>query len=226
MSEPQRPLTDWERRRTELRWHAAAARQGAKARWSLRHAVGVGPRAHVLGWPTVSATDLAVGAEFKIWSGHRQTLLSGWGRLRFGDRCFVNCGTVLITVDQITVGDDVAFGHEVLVLDSDSHGVEGRATRTAPVRIGDGSWLGARSMVLPGVTIGRRVLVSAGSVVTRDVPDDVLVAGNPARVVRQLDYPEGCLRAWHDGWCACPRSASRPAPATPNGRHELPGGRR
>jgi acetyltransferase-like isoleucine patch superfamily enzyme len=91
-------------------------------------------------------------------------------------------------------------------MDSNSHGVEGRPHVEAPVVIGDGTWVGARAMVLPGVTIGRRVVVAAGSVVTRDVPDDVLVAGNPARVVRPLDYPAGCKRAWHDEWgCPCPK---------------------
>jgi len=195
---------DWRRKRTELHWQAAAVRQGAKARWSLRGARVVGARAMVLGWPTVDATDLEIGADFKLWSGHRRTLLSGGGRLRFGDRVFVNVGTVIIAVAAVEVGDDVAFAHEVLVLDTDSHGVEGRPHRTAPVRIGDGSWLGSRSIVLPGVTIGRRVLVAAGAVVARDVPDDVLVAGNPARVVRALTYPPGCRRAWHDAWCPCP----------------------
>ena len=193
---------DWPRRRTELHWHLAAARQGVKARWSLRAASKVGRRALVLGRPTVDATDLEVGDDVKVWSGHRKTLISGGGRLRIGARVFVNCGTTIIAVEEIVVGDDVAFAHEVLVLDSDSHGVEGRPHVQAPVRIGDGSWLGARSMVLPGVTIGKRVLVAAGSVVTRDVPDDVLVAGNPARVVRALTYPAGCRRAWHDAWCS------------------------
>jgi tetrahydrodipicolinate N-succinyltransferase len=98
-----------------------------------------------------------------------------------------------------------------MVLDSDSHGVEGRPHVEAPVRIGDGTWLGARAMVLPGVTIGKRVLVAAGAVVTRDVPDDVLVAGNPARVVRSLTYPAGCRRAWHDAWCPCPKVAGEAA---------------
>ena len=196
---------DWERRRTELRWHAAAVRQGAKARWSLRRARRLGRRAMVLGSPTVNATDLEIGDDFKIWSGHRQTMLSGWGRLRIGDRVFLNSGTVLIAVEEIVVGDDVAMANEVLVVDSNSHGVEGRPHVQAPIRIGDGTWLGNRAMVLPGVTIGKRVLVAAGAVVTRDVPDDVLVAGNPARVVRALTYPPGCRRAWHDAWCPCPK---------------------
>ncbi len=195
---------DWQRKRTEVHWHLAGVRQGAKARWSLRRAVRVGRRAHVLGLPTVDATDLVVGDDFKVWSGHRQTLISGWGRIRIGARVFLNCGTVIISVDEVVIGDDVAFAHEVMVIDSHSHGVEGRPHVDAPVRIGDGTWIGARAMVLPGVTIGRRVLVAAGSVVTRDVPDDVLVAGNPARVVRALTYPPGCRRAWHDAWCPCP----------------------
>jgi acetyltransferase-like isoleucine patch superfamily enzyme len=196
---------DWERRRIELTWHAAAVRQGAKARWSLRRAKRLGRRAMVLGNPTVDATDLEIGDDFKIWSGHRTTLVSGWGRVRIGDRCFLNSGTVLIAVEEIVVGDDVAMANEVLLVDSNSHGVEGRPHVQAPIRIGDGSWLGNRAMVMPGVTIGKRVLVAAGSVVTRDVPDDVLVAGNPARVVRALTYPPGCRRAWHDAWCPCPK---------------------
>ncbi len=199
--------TDWQRRRTELRWQAAAVRQSAKARWSLRRVARLGARAHVLGSPTVDASDLEVGDDFKVWSGHRQTLISGWGRLRIGDRVFVNCGTVIISVKEIVIGDDVAFANEVYVVDSNSHGLEGGEHVEAPVRIGDGCWLGARAMVLPGVTIGKRVMVAAGAVVTRDVPDDVLVAGNPARVVRPLSYPPGCRRAWHDAWCPCPKVA-------------------
>jgi acetyltransferase-like isoleucine patch superfamily enzyme len=196
---------DWERRRIELQWTAAEYRQRAWARWSLRRTSAVGSRAVVLGRPTVDATDLVVGSDFKVWSGHRKTLISGWGRIRIGDRVFVNCGTVLISVLEITLGDDVALANEVYIMDSNSHGVEGRPHVEAPVVIGNGTWVGARAMVLPGVTIGKRVVVAAGSVVTRDVPDDVLVAGNPARVVRPLDYPAGCKRAWHDEWgCPCP----------------------
>jgi acetyltransferase-like isoleucine patch superfamily enzyme len=199
---------DWERRRTELRWHLAAARQSAKARWVLRGARRIGKSAHVLGRPTVDATDLEVGDHFRVWSGHRQTLISGWGRIRIGDRCFINCGTVIIAVDEIVIGDDVALANEVYVMDSNSHGVEGRPHVEAPVRIGDGTWVGNRAMILPGVTIGKRVLVAAGAVVTRDVPDEVMVAGNPARVVRSLSYPAGCRRAWHDAWCPCPKVAA------------------
>ncbi len=197
---------DWERGRIELQWYAAAYRQSAKARWILRKANLIGRHAHVLGRPTVDATNLEIGERFKVWSGHRQTLISGWGRIRIGDRVFINCGTILLSVLEVTIGDDVALANEVYVMDSNSHGVEGRPRVEAPVHIGDGTWVGARAMILPGVTIGKRAVVAAGSVVTRDVPDEVLVAGNPARVVRSLEYPAGCRRAWHDDWgCACPK---------------------
>ncbi len=189
-----------------MQWTLAEYRQRAKAKWSLRRTSAVGRKAIVLGRPTVDATDLEVGDDFKVWSGHRTTLISGWGRMRIGDRVFINCGSVVISVLEITIGDDVALANEVYVMDSNSHGVEGRPHVEAPVRIGNGTWVGARAMILPGVTIGKRVVVAAGSVVTRDVPDDVLVAGNPARVVRPLEYPPGCKRAWHDEWgCPCPK---------------------
>ena len=195
---------DVARKRIEWRWRRAAVRQALTARWRLRKVAKVGRRARVLGRPVVDASDLEIGDDFKIWSAHRKTLVSGWGRIRIGDRVFINVGTTLLSVVEIIIGDDVAMANEVYVMDSNSHGVEGQAHVEAPVRIGAGTWLGARSMVMPGVTIGKRVLVAAGAVVTRDVPDDVLVAGNPARVVRPLVYPPGCRRAWHDEWCPCP----------------------
>ncbi|MGB8652460.1 MAG: acyltransferase [Mycobacteriales bacterium] len=198
-------LTDWQRKRVEWRWRRAFVRQELKARWSLRHVTKRGKRAIVLGNPVVDASDMQVGDDFKVWSGHRKTLISGWGKMRFGDRVFVNVGTTIIAVEEIVVGDDVAFANEVYVIDSNSHGIEGAPHVQAPIRIGDGCWIGARAMILPGVTLGRRVLVAAGSVVTKDVPDDSLVAGNPARVVRSLSYPPGCRRAWHDEWCPCPK---------------------
>jgi acetyltransferase-like isoleucine patch superfamily enzyme len=197
---------DWEQRRIELQWRAAGLRQHTRGRWYLRKVGRVGQRPVVLGRPTVDASDLEIGDDVKIWSGHRQTLISGWGRIRIGDRVFINCGTVLLSVLEVEIGDDVALANEVYIMDSNSHGVEGRPHVEAPVRIGNGTWVGARAMVLPGVTIGQRVVVGAGAVVTRDVPDDVLIAGNPAQVVRPLTYPAGCRRAWHDAWgCACPR---------------------
>lgn len=64
-----------------------------------------------------------------------------------------------------------------------------------PIKIGEDCWLGGNVIVLPGVTIGRGVTVGAGSVVTKDVPDFVVVAGNPARVLRKIEASEAQVRA-------------------------------
>lgn len=182
----------------EARWWYAYGKQRANGEWRLRAAKSVGAQVTALGNPRVDATDLEVGDHFKVWSGHRLTLITGWGRIRIGDRVFVNSGVVIMSVLEVTIGNDVAIANEVYIMDTDSHGVEGRPVKNAPVRIGDGTWIGARAIILPGVTIGRRCLVAAGAVVSRDVPDDTLVAGNPAQVVRELVYPDGVTRAWHD----------------------------
>ncbi len=201
-------LTGWAKRRQEWRYYRLVYRQLWRGRRTLRKIKAHGTHPVVFGKPIIDASDMVVGDDFKVWSGPRITHLSGWGKLRFGDRCFVNVGTTIITVEEIIVGDDVAFATDCYIVDSDSHGVEGRPHKQAPVHIGDGCWIGARSIILPGVTLGKRVLVAAGSVVTRDVPDDCLVAGNPARVVRSLSYPPGCRRAWHDDHCPCPKVAA------------------
>jgi acetyltransferase-like isoleucine patch superfamily enzyme len=174
-------------------------------------ATKVGRDPEVLGAPVVDGTDLEIGDQLKIWSAHRQTLVSGAGRIRIGHRVFLNAGVVVYSEIAITIGDDVALANEVYVMDTGSHGVEGGAAKAAPVVIGDGTWVGARAMVLPGVTIGERAVVAAGAVVTRDVADQTLVAGNPARVVRALTYPPHCRRAWHDIYCYCPGSLLGPA---------------
>jgi acetyltransferase-like isoleucine patch superfamily enzyme len=188
-------------RKLEAQFLWAYGKQRLYANWHLRHCKSVGADPLILGHPTVDAWDMVVGDNFKVWSVHYHTLVTGWGKLRIGDRVFLNEGVYLSCVHEITIGDDVAIANDAYLTDSDSHGVEGREVRNAPIRIGNGVWIGARALILPGVTIGDRALVAAGSVVTRDVPHDTLVGGNPARVIRELVYPEGITRAWHDeGW--------------------------
>lgn len=112
-------------------------------------------------------------------------------RLQIGRQVMVNIGCVLDLNAPITIEDHVAIGHEVMLLTS-SHRVEfawrraGQLT-VAPVLIKGGAWLGARCVVLPGVTIGAGSVVAAGAVVNRNVPDNTLVAGVPARIVRELE---------------------------------------
>lgn len=104
--------------------------------------------------------------------------------IEIGDGTFVNHRTELVAHERVSIGRDCLLAWDVLVLDSDSHSVDGAAP-TAPVTIGDRVWIGCRATVLKGVTVGDGAVIAAGSVVVRDVPPRALVAGNPARVVRE-----------------------------------------
>ena len=196
-----------ERARVAVAWRwkqaSKAVRAGrvqaeARGAWYFRHAEQKGRRCWVIGRPRVTAPHISLGDDFLLWSIHRQTHLGGapTGRMEFGDRVFVNSGAVILAFDRITVGDDVAIASEVFISDSDNHPLADRPMRQAPVTIGDGSWIATRAMVLAGVTIGRRAVVGAGSLVIDDVPDDTLVGGVPARPIRKLTYPPGATTAW------------------------------
>ena len=108
-----------------------------------------------------------------------------------GDRFYANTGCIFLDSAPVTIGDRVLFGPAVQLLAA-THPVEAELRAQGleyaePISIGDDAWLGGGAIVLPGVTIGDRAVVGAGSVVTRDVPADVVVAGNPARVIRSLE---------------------------------------
>lgn len=107
-----------------------------------------------------------------------------------GRGCFVNDGVTFDTVGRIEIGDHVDIAHGVAFITSSHELGDGdhRAGRSfaAPVTIGSGCWIGARATLLPGVAVGSRSVVGAGSVVTRSVPADTLVGGSPARPLRSL----------------------------------------
>ena len=111
-------------------------------------------------------------------------------RIRVGERTFVNYGLVALDVAPITIGDDVQIGPNVQLL-TPTHPIEPDPRRAKweaaePIAIGDNAWLGGGVIVLPGVMIGANTVVGAGSIVTRDLPSNVVAAGNPARVVRSV----------------------------------------
>ena len=116
-------------------------------------------------------------------------------QIHIGERTFVNFGLVALDVAPIRIGDDVQIGPHVQLL-TPTHPLEPELRRAKweaaePITIGDNVWLGGGVVVCPGVTIGADTVVGAGSVVLRDVPAGVLVAGVPARVVRSLAEGRG-----------------------------------
>ena len=110
--------------------------------------------------------------------------------LALGDRTFVNFGLVALDVAPITIGADCQLGPNVQLL-TPIHPLDATLRRdkweqAAPIVLGENVWLGGGVIVLPGVTVGDRTVVGAGSVVSRDLPAGVLALGSPARVVREL----------------------------------------
>lgn len=112
-------------------------------------------------------------------------------RLDVGDRVRFARGAKVLAQRHIEIGDDVRVGEYAAVMDSDLHAIEeGRPVRIARVCIHDNVWIGRGATIMPGVEIGEHSVVAAGSVVTHDVPPRTLVAGVPARVVREIDASE------------------------------------
>lgn len=107
-----------------------------------------------------------------------------------GSRVFINQGCTIYDLADVTIGDDVLIGPHVSLITS-KHPVAPSLRRSLlvgrPIHIGDHVWLAAGATVIGGVTVGENSVVAAGSVVTHDVPPNVLVAGNPARIVRSIE---------------------------------------
>lgn len=126
------------------------------------------------------------------------------GNIRIGDYCYVGTNTYIWSASEITIGNRVLISHNCNIFDNDTHPLDPVARhlqfkeiiskghpkkidlKEKKVFIGDDVLVGANSIILKGVTIGEGAIVAAGSVVTKDVPPFTIVAGNPARVVREL----------------------------------------
>lgn len=120
--------------------------------------------------------------------------VSLWQQLVVGEHCFVNHGCLFDLGAPITIADHVYVAHRVMIITS-SHGMGPHWQRAGdveprPVAIEQGAWLGAGTIVLPGMTVGAGAVVAAGSVVNRDVAPNTLVAGVPAKSIRQLPTGE------------------------------------
>lgn len=107
-----------------------------------------------------------------------------------GEKVFFNFNCVVLDVAEVKIGSRTLFGPNVQIYTA-THPID-PVERTSgleyakPIRIGEDVWVGGSAVICPGVTIGNRCVIGAGSVVTKDIPDDVFAAGNPCRVIRSI----------------------------------------
>lgn len=146
-----------------------------------------------------SKEDIVIGEYFKI-SG--ELISSHHGKIQIGNHCLVGPRCVIGAVDSVILGNYVMLSNNVIMIDNNNHPVnpvdrkimigEGYSSpyRTwayavsKPIVIHDNVWIGRNSIISKGVTIGENSIVAAGSIVTKDVPSNCIVAGNPAKVVK------------------------------------------
>ncbi|PQJ73736.1 hypothetical protein BTO14_08665 [Polaribacter butkevichii] len=131
------------------------------------------------------------------------------GRISIGDNCYVGDNTKIWSGENIIIGNDVLISHNVNIMDTNSHEINylERSKRykdllinghwqdkgfikTKPITISNNVWISFGVVILKGVTIGEGAIVGAGSVVTKDVPDWTIVAGNPAKIIREIPENE------------------------------------
>jgi maltose O-acetyltransferase len=109
--------------------------------------------------------------------------------IELGERVFFNFNCVVLDVCPIKIGDFTLFGPSVQIL-TPVHPLEAGLRRKQeygkPIEIGSDVWVGGGALILPGVRIGSKTVIGAGSVVTRDIPEGVFAAGNPCRIIREI----------------------------------------
>lgn len=110
--------------------------------------------------------------------------------IEVGKNLFINYNCTILDVAKVKIGDNVLIGPNVSIYTA-GHPIHADTRKTgyeygAPITIGDNVWIGGNSIILPDVTVGSNSVIAAGSVVTKDVPEWTVVAGNPARVIKEI----------------------------------------
>lgn len=117
------------------------------------------------------------GVRIECWRGARITI---------GNGTYLNRNTEIIAQQEVTIGRNCKIAWDVVIMDTDQHGIGDAPALAKPVHIGDRVWIGCRAIVLKGVTIGDDAVIGAGAIVTRDVPSGAVVVGPAAQVIRQV----------------------------------------
>lgn len=107
-------------------------------------------------------------------------------QITFGNNVFINHSFTCMSIGGVTFGDNVQLGPNVTIV-TDNHDFDNRyVLKCRSVTVGNNAWIGANATLMPGVTIGENAVVAGGAVVTKDVPANAIVGGNPAKVIKML----------------------------------------
>ena len=112
------------------------------------------------------------------------------GTLLIGNGTYLNRNTLIVCEDRVEIGRNCKIAWDVNIMDSDLHPIDDSPIVNKPVRIEDHVWIGCRSIILKGVTIGHGAVVAAGSIVTKNIPPRTVYGGSPAKLIAELDDPE------------------------------------
>lgn len=170
----------------------------ARPRWYIRWLVNpfvhrVSGQAHIAGSVRLDVLPtqpfvVGKGAVIESFS----VINNGVGPVTIGENTLVGMGNVVI--GPVQLGRDIIMAQHVVLSGLNheykdvSRPIRSQPVTTAPIVIGDGSWIAANAVITAGVTIGKHCVIAAGSVVTKDVPDYCIAAGNPAKVIKQYDH--------------------------------------
>ena len=163
------------------------------ARWYLRRADEVGTRVRQRGRPLVTNHGrMVVGSrEQRVSTAAKLELVTmAGGTLEIGERTLVHYGGSIAAAESVRIGARCLIGTHAIIMDNDFHRIEPERRyefpESRPIVIEDNVWIGARVIVLGGVTIGEGSCIGAGSLVIEDIPPRSLAVGVPARVIRTL----------------------------------------
>ncbi len=178
----ERNALPWNRARI----HWQLMRRGAFARWPLH--------GNVL--EALEQGRLEIG-EQTLLEPHVWLTAPDTARIRIGSGCYLNIGVMVSALELVEIGDHCMFANGCFISDAEHRfddpdrpvPWQGFSSR-GPTRIGDNTWCGAHVVITDGVTIGRRSVIGANSVVTRDIPPFSIAAGAPARVIGEVSYAD------------------------------------
>ena len=155
-----------------------------------------------------SKEDITIGRHCTI--GASFFALFG-GKISVGENTYIGQGTSIQSKEKVTIGNNVIIANNVVILDNNNHPTSAvqrmqmsmcddyihdelwswKYADSAPITIEENTWIGRDVRILKGVTVGKGSIVALGAIVTKDVPPYSIVAGNPARVVKKLEAPQG-----------------------------------